>query len=80
MIKPPLVASPRWTPEEDDRLRRLAMEGQSAGVISELLKRKVTAVWARAHKLGISLKAITVRRPKLLATHISRSNRHETCM
>ena len=29
-----LVANPRWTPEEDDRLRRLVEEGRSAAVIS----------------------------------------------
>jgi hypothetical protein len=62
MIKRPLIANPRWTAEEDDRLRRLAEEGQSTAVIAERLKRKITAVWSRAYKLGISLKRVTVRK------------------
>jgi hypothetical protein len=49
-----LIASPRWTPEEDDRLRRLADEGRSAGVTAERLKRTRAAVYTRAKKLGVT--------------------------
>jgi hypothetical protein len=45
-----------WTPEEDVRLRRLAEEGRGAAVIAERLKRSRAAVYARAAKLGITLK------------------------
>ena len=62
MIKHPRIASPRWTPEEDNRLRRLAEEGRSAAVIAERLKRKVTAVWSRAEKLGIPLRRAELTR------------------
>lgn len=50
-----LVANPRWTPEEDDRLRRLVEEGRSALVISERLKRSQPAIYTRAKKLGVNL-------------------------
>ena len=50
-----LVANPRWTPEEDDRLRRLVEEGRSAAVISERLKRTQPAIYTRAKKLGVNL-------------------------
>lgn len=43
MTKRPLVASPRWTPEEDDL--HLAKEDRSADIIAERLKRKIAAVW-----------------------------------
>ena len=62
MTKHPRIASPRWTPEEDNRLRRLAEEGRSAAVIAERLKRKVTAVWSRAEKLGIPLRRAELTR------------------
>ena len=62
MTNRPFVASPRWTPEEEDRLRILAYEGKRAAVIAELLNRKIAAVWSRAHKLGISLKQVGVRK------------------
>jgi hypothetical protein len=55
MTKRPLIASPRWTPEEDDLLRRLAEEGRSPTVIAEQLKRKVAAV--DRTKLGLRLHA-----------------------
>jgi hypothetical protein len=51
----PLIANPRWTPDEDDRLRRLIEEGRSAAVVSERLKRSQPAIYTRAKKLGINL-------------------------
>jgi hypothetical protein len=45
-----------WTPEEDVRLRRLAEEGRGAAVITARLKRSRAAIYARAAKLGITLK------------------------
>ena len=51
-----LRSAPRWTAEEDERLRRLANEGRSAAVISERTKRSVDAVLARANKLGIAIR------------------------
>jgi hypothetical protein len=56
MMKLPFIASTRWTPEEDDRLHRLAKEGRSAAVIAERMKRSVESIKSRAHGLGISLK------------------------
>lgn len=47
---------PRWTLEEDKRLRRLAEEGRSAEVISERTKRSIDSVLARAQRLEILLK------------------------
>jgi hypothetical protein len=53
----PLVAkSPRWTPEEDDLLKRLAEEGLSTALIAERLKRTRMAVQKRAPRVGINLK------------------------
>jgi hypothetical protein len=52
----PPIASPRWTAEEDNRLRVLAEGGRSAAVIAERLKRTQAAVYKRAIKLGVALK------------------------
>jgi hypothetical protein len=53
--KAPLVASPRWTPEEDDRFRRLADQGGTASAIAEQLKRTRAAVYTRAKRLEVRL-------------------------
>jgi hypothetical protein len=39
MNKRPLIASPPWTPEEDDQLRAAAESGESIVVISKRLCR-----------------------------------------
>jgi hypothetical protein len=54
-VKAPLVASPRWTPEEDDRFRRLAGQGGTASSIAEQLKRTRAAVYTRAKRLDVRL-------------------------
>jgi hypothetical protein len=51
IVKIPLIASPRWTPQEDESLRRLLKEGQSVRTIAERLKRTRAAVYARAKAL-----------------------------
>jgi hypothetical protein len=44
-IKRPLVARWHWSPEEDERLRRLAEEERSVVTIGERLKRSKGAVY-----------------------------------
>jgi hypothetical protein len=44
-----------WSPEEDDRLRKLALAGLSLAAISEQLKRGKSAVRVRAEKLKIAI-------------------------
>jgi hypothetical protein len=61
MKQRPLIASPPWTAEEDNRLRALAEDGRSAAVIAERLKRSVAAVYRRAKKLGAGLKMTKAR-------------------
>jgi hypothetical protein len=45
----------RWTPEEDDLLRKLAVQNGSPFDIAMQLKRSLASVRARAHRLGIPL-------------------------
>jgi hypothetical protein len=56
-MKPPLTRKPRWTPGEDDRLKRLMAEHRSIDAIAERLKRTKSAVYKRAKRLGASPKA-----------------------
>jgi len=58
MTKPPLIADPPWTMEEDARLRRLAEEGRSNAVVAERLKRTQAAVYKRTKQLGVTLSRI----------------------
>ena len=60
----PVVGSPPWTPEEEERLRQLAQSGKSAVEISKLLGRAEKATRYRLHKLGVSTKQITIRKAK----------------
>jgi hypothetical protein len=46
---------PRWTPEEDELLRKLVLANASPFDIAVQLKRSVSSVRARAHRLGIPL-------------------------
>jgi hypothetical protein len=49
----PVVGSPLWTPEEDDRLRKLALSGASVEAIARQMKRSKSAVRNRAYLLKI---------------------------
>jgi hypothetical protein len=60
----PVVGSPPWTTEEEERLRQLAQSGKSAVEISKLLGRAEKATRYRLHKLGVSTKQITIRKAK----------------
>jgi hypothetical protein len=51
----PLVASPGWTPEEDELLLALAFSGTSVAGIAKRLKRSRAAVYGRANRLKIVL-------------------------
>jgi hypothetical protein len=44
-----------WTPEDDERLRKLAREGRTVLTIAERLKRPTAAVRYRAKRLGVEL-------------------------
>jgi DNA-binding NarL/FixJ family response regulator len=45
----------QWTPEDDERLRKLAGEGRAALTIAERLKRSQDSVRNRAKVMGIKL-------------------------
>ena len=49
----PVVGSPHWTSEEDERLRKLALTGTSVAVIAKQMHRSVAAVRNRAARLKI---------------------------
>ena len=58
----PMVGRPRWTPEEDDRIRMLALlSGASLGSIAKEMRRSTSAIRHRALKLKIVL----ARLPKM---------------
>ena len=44
----------RWTPADEERLRRLAAEGRTSVTIAERLKRSVGSVRYRAKQLRVS--------------------------
>jgi hypothetical protein len=44
-----------WTPADDELLRKLILENASPHEIAAGLKRSVSSIRARAHKLGIPL-------------------------
>jgi hypothetical protein len=45
----------RWTPEEDELLRKLVLTNASPFDIAVQLKRSLSSVRARAHRLGTPL-------------------------
>ena len=47
--------SKEWTPADDDLLRKLALENYAPVEVATELKRSLSAVNSRAHRLGISL-------------------------
>jgi hypothetical protein len=53
----------RWTPEEDDTLRKLARAGESAASISRKLNRDQSGVRRRALKLNIVLAKLPPKLP-----------------
>jgi hypothetical protein len=44
----PVVGSPPWTPEEDERLRKLALTGISVAAMAKQMHRSMAAVRNRA--------------------------------
>jgi hypothetical protein len=48
--------SKRWTPQEDDRFRRMAEANTRPEVIAAKLDRSVHAIKARAYVIGLPLK------------------------
>ena len=44
-----------WSPEEDDRLRKLALSGLSLAAIAEQMKRSKSAIRVRAEKLKVAI-------------------------
>ena len=48
-----LVRSPPWTPEEDERLRKLALTGTSVAAMAKQMKRSTAAVRNRAYRLKV---------------------------
>jgi hypothetical protein len=68
-VKPPSrLRSKLWTPQDDERLRSLAMAGTDTSEIAMELERSVAAVRARVEKkLGLSLKRVMVRRRSTLS-------------
>jgi hypothetical protein len=64
MNKRPVVASPPWTPAEDEKLRALVALGERPATIAEQLQRSEEAVRHRFYKLGIPLKTIRIAEAK----------------
>jgi hypothetical protein len=50
------IRSSRWTPQEDDLLRRMAEASVRPEIIAVKLNRTVHAVKARAYMIGLPLK------------------------
>jgi hypothetical protein len=57
-----MTNSTRWTADEDDRLKTMAVAGHTAGEIAAALHRSVSAVYARSLRFGFSLRQ-TKQRP-----------------
>src|SRR6266436_1848286 len=47
----PMVGNPPWAPEEDERLRALALSGASVAEMAKQMKRSEEAVRSRAYRL-----------------------------
>ena len=62
MMDRPRVGIPTWTEADDQRLRLLAVSGKTSRGIATEIGRSISAVQARAKKLGLSLKQVMVRR------------------
>jgi len=57
-IQKPLIASPPWTVEEEERLRSLVVQGQTALQIGAQLQRTENAIQHRMTKLGLRAKRV----------------------
>jgi hypothetical protein len=64
MIKLPLIASPAWTPEQEDQLRAAAESGECIAAISKRLCRSEGALRHRARALGIVLRRVKKKRDR----------------
>ena len=51
----PVVASPPWTPYEDDLLREMTLSGKYAATIAGQLTRSEAAIRKRAARLNLTL-------------------------
>ncbi len=60
-MKRPLIASPAWTPEEEQRVRAGAEAGEHPAAIGKALSRTEQAVRHRMYKLGIPSKRAVSR-------------------
>jgi hypothetical protein len=49
----PMAGNPPWAPEEDERLRALAMSEASVAGMAKQMKRSAEAVRSRAYRLKI---------------------------
>ena len=49
----PMAGNPPWAPEEDQRLRALALSGASVAEMAKQMKRSEEAVRSRAYRLKI---------------------------
>jgi hypothetical protein len=55
----------RWTQEEEEQLRQLVLANTPSFEIAETLGRKVSAVYAKASSLGLTLSRLGIRRRAL---------------
>jgi hypothetical protein len=53
-----------WTPEEDGQLRSMVVAGLSSREVAATLRRSVAAVYARAHRLGLTFRMAGSSRPR----------------
>jgi hypothetical protein len=60
-MTPPLVASPPWTTEDEQRLRVLLIGGAPPSAIGKQLNRSEGAVRLRMKKLGLPAGRVKVR-------------------
>jgi hypothetical protein len=60
-MKKPILQ--RWTPSDDERLRKLAAEGRSLVTIAERMKRTPGSIKKRAKKLKIVLRKPAAGKP-----------------
>jgi hypothetical protein len=60
-MKRPLIASPPWTTEDEQRLRVLLISGEHPAMIGKQLQRSEVAIRQRMTKLGVRPKRGIVR-------------------
>ena len=57
-VQKPLIASPPWTVDEEEQLRSLIDQGQTAPEIGAQLQRTENAIHHRMTKLGLRSKRV----------------------